>query len=218
MLLSSVIIITIVTIKSLTIPSWQSGGLWQSFFGDKATAVLFALLVLRFTFIDANQMIVGKVVILARMVIIRMVIIRMRMRFELLLITWVGAGLKSKPFVIAMDAMETLIVISKEITELCALWTRFPAFVAKGFLHFFCWDFCFHFVSRFRRRWRLRGGRFDSAEIPSLSLKSLPSPPPWRSAWSSSWSGWWSWWWSSDVGRTRRKSRFSGDSLLVFSP
>ena len=34
--------------------------------------MLFALLVLRFTFIDANQMIVGKVVILARMVIIRM--------------------------------------------------------------------------------------------------------------------------------------------------
>jgi len=31
----------------------------------------------------------------------------------------------------------TLIFISKEIAEKCALWTRFPAFVAKGFLHIF---------------------------------------------------------------------------------
>jgi len=46
-------------------------------FEDKASAVLFASLVLRFTFVDVNQMIIIEVIIT------RMVIIRLRMRQEI---------------------------------------------------------------------------------------------------------------------------------------
>jgi len=46
-------------------------------FDDKAAAVLFASLVLRFTFVDVNQMIIIEVIIT------RMVIIRLRMRQEI---------------------------------------------------------------------------------------------------------------------------------------
>jgi len=46
-------------------------------FDDKAAAVLFGFLVLRFTFVDVNQMIVIEVIIT------RMVIIRLKMRQDI---------------------------------------------------------------------------------------------------------------------------------------
>ena len=92
-------------------------------------------------------------------------------------------------------------------------------FLPLCFVDFFTlWlrDFCFHFVSRFRRRWRLAGGTgeiwFGRDTFSSLCWPLSSLWPAWRS---SSWSEWWPWW-SSDIGGTRWKSRLSRDPLLLF--
>ena len=117
-------------------------------------------------------------------------------------------------FVIAMDAMNaspssqrrSRLLFGRDFLPLCfvdffTLWLR---------------DFCFHFVSRFRRRWRLAGG---TGEIwfgrDTFSSLCWPLSSLWPAWWSSSWSRRWPWW-SSDIGGTRWKSRLSRDPLLLF--
>jgi len=62
-------------------------------------------------------------------------------------------GTKSEPFVIELQWMQQ--TLKRDHGAVLCRRDFLP------FLHFVGRDFCFHFVSRFRRRWRLAGGRSE---------------------------------------------------------
>ena len=159
-------LITMITTKSVTMTIMIAWCLCQGFL---TTRQYFFLVMSRFTLIDVNKMITIKVIFA------KMVIMTLRMRQEIWVVTdhmswrWLEMAPNQSHSSLQCHCNEPS-SSSQKRSRLCFV-DEISCLCVRDFFTLWQRDFCFHFVSRFRRRWRLAGGgaaRFDSAEIISL--------------------------------------------------